>query len=140
MPPCGQGPMFRQETLIMMSRRERAAHRAMIGLAALLAVAVRAGTVAGTASDVELKQTIGTVKAVEPDARRISVITGCGHALRVMVFHAGADCRIEVGGGVARLANLRRGQVVVVRYRSGAEPYAAESIATRPAADVGGQR
>jgi hypothetical protein len=123
-----------------MSRRARAAHRATIGLAAFLAVAVQAGTAAGTASDGEFKQTIGTVKAVEPDARRISVITGCGHALRVTVFLAGPACRIEVGGAVAPFTNLRRGQIVAVRYRSGTEPCSAESIATVTAADVGGRK
>jgi hypothetical protein len=119
-----------------MSRRERAAHRATIGLAALLAIAVNAATVTGTASEAELKQTIGTVTAVEPDARTISVVTGSGHALRLMVFHTDASCRIEVDGVVAPLTGLRRGQIVAVRYRSGEAPYTAESIATRPAPAV----
>jgi hypothetical protein len=60
-----------------MSRRETAAHRATIGLAAFLAVTVVAGTAKGTAGDAELKQTIGTVSAVEPRVRQVSVITGC---------------------------------------------------------------
>jgi len=123
-----------------MSRRERAAHRATIGLAACLAAAALAATLAGTASDVELKQTIGTVTAVDPDGRRISVITGCGHALRVMVFHAGTACRIEVGGVAAPLTSLSRGQIVAVRYRTGVEPFAAESIAAPPAANAEGER
>ena len=123
-----------------MSRRERAAHRAKIGLAAFLAIAGLAGAVEGTAGDYELKQTIGTVTAVEPDARRISVITGVGHALRVMAFHAGAACRIEIGGVAAPLTSLKRGQIVAVRYRSGAEPCAAESITTPPTPDAGRPR
>lgn len=119
-----------------MSRRERAAHRATIGLAAFLAVAGLAGTLKGTASDSELKQATGTVTAVEPDAQRISVITGAGHALRVMAFQAGPACRIEIGGVAAPLTSLRRGQIVAVRYRSGAEPFAAESIVTPPTPDA----
>jgi hypothetical protein len=68
-----------------MSPRERAAHRATVGLAACLAIAGLAGT-------------------------------------------------------VAPLTSLRRGQIVAVRYRSGAEPYAAESIATPPTPDAGRPR
>jgi hypothetical protein len=124
----------------MMSRRGRTIHRATIGLAALLAIAVQAATVTGAASDVELKQTTGTVHAVDPDARRISVITGCGHALRVKAFHVGTACRIEVEGVVVPLTDLRRGQIVSVRYRGDAEPYEAETIATVPASNVEGKR
>jgi hypothetical protein len=123
-----------------MSRHVSTALLATIGLTALLAVAVHAGTVAATANSVGLQQTIGTVSAIDPDARRISVITGRGHALRVMVFLAGTDCRIELGGAVAPLMNLRRGQIVDVRYRGATEPYAAESIATLSASDVGSRK
>jgi hypothetical protein len=120
-----------------MSQRKRAAHRATIGLAAFLAIAIQAGAATETPHDLDLRHTTGTVTAVEPDAGRISVITGCGHALRVMVFHADAACRIEVDGVVARLASLRRGRIVTVRYRIGTEPYAAERIETIPSPVVG---
>jgi hypothetical protein len=116
-----------------MSRRTRAAFRATIGVTALLAVVAPSGTATGAASGIDFEQTIGTVKAVDPDTRQISVITGCGHALRVMVFQASTACRIEVAGVGAPLASLRRGQIVAVRYRSPAPPYTAESIATPPA-------
>ena len=115
-----------------MSQRTRATLRAMIGVIALLAVVAPAGTATGTASGIDLAQTIGTVKAVDPDARQVSVITGCGHAVRVMVFQASTGCRIEVDGVGAPIASLRRGQIVAVRYRGAAPPYAAESIATPP--------
>jgi hypothetical protein len=123
-----------------MSRRVSTALLATIGLTALLAAVVHAATAPATANSVGLQQTIGTVSAVDADARRISVITGRGHALRVMVFLAGTDCRIELGGAFAPLMNLRRGQIVDVRYRGATEPYTAESIATVPASDVGGQK
>jgi hypothetical protein len=67
------------------------------------------------------------------------VITGCGHALRVMVFEAGTGCRIQVGGVGAPLTSLKRGQIVVVRHRNAAQRYAAESIATLPAAGIARQ-
>jgi hypothetical protein len=127
--------MFHQETPTM-SRHERVAHWASIALAALLAVGMQAGMGARGADDVELKQTIGTIKAVEPEAGRISVITGCGHALRVMVFQAAVGCRIEVEGVAAPLTTLKRGQIVAVRYRGETEVLVATSIATVAAADT----
>jgi hypothetical protein len=57
-----------------------------------------------------------------------------------MVFHADAACRIEVDGAVTPLTSLSRGRIVMVRYRSGPEPCAAERIATIPQPDVGGKR
>jgi hypothetical protein len=88
-----------------MSRREKASLQVAIGLTAFLVVAVQSGTVTATTNGVELEQTIGTVNAVDPNARRISVITGCGHAVRVMVFYAGTACRIEVEGAIAPMTN-----------------------------------
>ena len=123
-----------------MSRRETAAHPATIGLAALLAVIVVAGAFTGMAGDVELKLTTGTVAAIEPRTRQISVITGCGHALRVVAFYAGEGCKIEVGGVAAPLTSLRRGQIVAVRYRAGAEPCVAERITTPPTPVAGGRQ
>jgi hypothetical protein len=111
-----------------------------IGLAAVLAIAVHATPVTGTASDVDLKQMIGTVTALESESRQVSVITGTGHALRVIVFHADAACRIEVDGVVVPLTRLQRGRIVEVRYRGNAAPYAAERITTRPAPGAGGPR
>jgi hypothetical protein len=131
--------MFSQETHAM-SQHERAAQLATVGLVAFLVIAAHAGAATGTPDDLNLKQTTGTVSAIEPDARRISVITGCGHALRVIVFHADAACRIEIDGVVAPLASLRRGRIVTVRYRSGPEPCPAERITTIPSPDVRGKR
>jgi hypothetical protein len=131
--------MFAAETHTM-SQRERAAYRATIGLAAFLAIAGHGGAAERTPDDLDLSQITGTVTAIAPDAGRVSVVTGCGHALRVIVFHADAACRIEVDGVVAPLASLRRGRIVLVQYRSGPEPCAAERITTIPQPDVGGKK
>ena len=86
----------------------------------LLGAVVAAGT----------EQQIGTVKTVDPAARRLWLITGTGHSLRVLSFHASVDCRIEVSGTSARLADIERGHVVVIRYRT-EEPYEAISIVAK---------
>jgi len=123
-----------------MSRHARTAFRVAIAFAAFLAVAAQARTVTGVTSGTDAAQTIGAVKAVDADVRRISVITGCGHALRVMVFHAGTECRIEVGGVGASLASLRRGQIVAVWHREDAQRHLAERIETLAVPNVERQR
>jgi hypothetical protein len=132
-------PMFAPETHTM-SRRERAAYRATIGLAAFLAIASHGGAIERTPDEPDLKQTTGTVTAIEPDSGRVSVTTGCGHALRVIVFRADAACRIEVDGVASPLTSLHRGRIVTVSYRSGPEPCAAERIATIPRPETGGKK
>ena len=104
--------------------------------AAVLIAASGSGWAAtGSASDGDADHTVGTVRTVDAPSRRVTVITGCGHALRVTSFHAVTDCRIEVAGKGAPLTDLKRGQIVVVRHRRGAECDVAESIATLPPAD-----
>jgi hypothetical protein len=123
-----------------MSRRASAAKRATLVFAASLALAAGAATGAETAHGIVLKQAIGTVNAVDAEARRVAVVTGCGHALRVMVFQLDAESTVELGGAASRAADLRRGQIVEVWYRNAAPPYVAESIKVRSATDAGGPR
>lgn len=77
-----------------------------------------------------LETLCGTVRTVEPAAQRIRVITGVGHSLRAMEFHAGPPCRVKVAGTTARLNDIERGEVVVVHYRKTADLYQAELIET----------
>ena len=105
-----------------MSRRERAALLATIGLTALLAVAAHAGSATATANSVELLQAIGNRERGRPRRAADFGDHRVRARLRVMVFHAGTDCRIEIGGVVAPLMNLRRGQIVAVRYWTATEP------------------
>jgi hypothetical protein len=94
----------------------------------------------GALGQPELERMIGTVKAVDPEARTVWVITGTGHSLRMMAFHAGSHCRIAVAGAEAQLGDVRRGQIVVVRHRKTVERYEAESIETLPTPDEGRRR
>ena len=79
--------------------------------------------------------TVATVKAVDLENRLLWVITGTGHALRVVEFHVPAECRIERSGTSARLADLEPGQVVEVRHRKErhrqSDAYEAVSIEAR---------
>lgn len=83
----------------------------------------------------------GMVAAVNTDERQVRVLTGTGHSLRVMVFHAGTECRIRVEGAAAGLEDLERGQVVAVRYRETSAPYhEAESMEATPMPAAGDRR
>jgi hypothetical protein len=107
-----------------MRKRAHAALRAAIGLAALLSLA----------SAAEPEKITGTVKSVDTSESQVLLITGRGHALRVMVIHVKPGCRIEVDGVAGSMTSLRRGQVVEITYRNEPHPYTAESIATVPSA------
>jgi hypothetical protein len=79
--------------------------------------------------------TVATVKAVDLENRLLWVITGTGHALRLVEFHVPPECRIERSGTSARLADLEPGQVVEVRHRKErhrqSDAYEAVSIEAR---------
>ena len=96
---------------------------------ALLGTLILVGTL--PADEVWTERKVETAQTVEPEARRLGVITGTGHALRVLRFDVSADCRIEVSGRPSRLVDLERGQLVVIRHR-GEEPYEAVTIQARP--------
>ena len=66
------------------------------------------------------------------DARQVRVITGVGHAARIVVFHAGTECHITDAGADARLRDVTRGAIVVVHFRKAGATYEAESIEVRP--------
>ena len=119
----------------MTDRHGMPALRTTIAAAALLAASAAGWAVTGSANERDLDRTVGTVQAINAPSREVKLITGCGHALRVTSFHAVTDCRIEVAGKGAPLTDLKRGQIVVVRHRRGAECDVAESIATLPPAD-----
>jgi len=82
----------------------------------------------------------GTVERVEGKSRLVHVITGTGHALRVVSYHAPPDCRISVEGADVGLEKLTRGLIVVIRVRPGQGGREAESIETLRAPEAGRSR
>lgn len=71
-----------------------------------------------------------TVGAVDTEERTLKVITGVGHALRFVWLHVDPACRIIVTGAVGRLGDLKRGDIVRIRYRRTPEGNVATSIET----------
>jgi hypothetical protein len=58
-----------------------------------------------------------TVRAVDPKARTLEVITGVGYALRLYRMNVAPGSEITVSGSAAQLQNLKPGTIVRVRYQ-----------------------
>ena len=82
-------------------------------------------------SEGSIDRSTGTVISIDREARTLAMISGTGHALRLLTFRASTGCRIEISGTVASFEDLARGQIVVVRHRRAPDPYEAVSIEAR---------
>lgn len=71
-----------------------------------------------------------TVGAVDTEERTLKLITGVGHALRTVWIHVPPVSRITIAGATGRLGDLKRGDVVRVRYRTTPEGNVATGIET----------
>jgi hypothetical protein len=59
---------------------------------------------------------IGTVRNVDTATRTLEVMTGVGHAVRVMRIEVAPDCDIRMPGAEPGLESLRRGACVRIEY------------------------
>jgi hypothetical protein len=57
---------------------------------------------------------VGTVRAVDTEARTLEVIAGAGYALRVVRLEVASDCEFRVPGAAPQLASVTRGAFVRV--------------------------
>jgi len=71
-----------------------------------------------------------TLWSVDLKAKEIRVVTGVGHALRLMRLTLGEGCQIRHAGAAGRPEDLRPGGIVRVRYRGAGGSIAAQSIET----------
>jgi hypothetical protein len=90
----------------------------------------------GTAAD----RLTATVRNVAADTRTLELITGVGHALRIVSMKVDPACNIKVEGASATLRDLKAGQIVHIRYRKADGQNVAQMIETPPAAAEGGGR
>jgi hypothetical protein len=61
---------------------------------------------------------IGTVRTVDPPMRTCTVVTGVGHALRVVSVVIEADTRVTRQGAEIAVADLKPGTIVRISYRT----------------------
>ena len=82
---------------------------------------------APSAETPSLKATVG---AVDTKARTLEMITGVGHALRLVRMQVEPTCHILVARAPAQLGDLKRGNIILIQYRRTAERNLAEHIET----------
>jgi hypothetical protein len=82
----------------------------------------------------------GTVHRVDVESRTLELLTGVGHALRLVTMKVAADCDIHVEGASASLGNLKRAQIVRVRYTGAGGERLARAIETVARDARGGAR
>jgi len=80
--------------------------------------------------DATMTSVTGTVRTVDLTARTLEVITGVGHALRLVQMQVSPEGRISVEGATGQLGDLRRGDVIRVEYRETPQGNVAERIET----------
>ncbi len=92
------------------------------------------------APSVEAPSLTATVGAVDTKTRTLEMITGVGHALRLVRMQVEPTCHITVAGTAGQLADLKRGNIVRIQYRKTAERNLAEYIETFRLAHPGDKR
>ncbi len=84
----------------------------------------------GQAPSAETPSMTATVGAVDTKARTLEMITGVGHALRLVRMQVEPTCHILVAGAPSQLGDLKRGNIILIQYRRTAERNLAEHIET----------
>jgi len=79
-----------------------------------------------------------TLHVVDTEARTFAVITGVGHALRLVSMNVDPACEIKVAARASQLQDLAPGQIIRVQYRKTADRISAESIETVQVEDARG--
>jgi methenyltetrahydromethanopterin cyclohydrolase len=81
-----------------------------------------------------------TVRSVDAQARTLEVVTGVGHALRVVKFAFDERTEVKSAAGTASLAQLKPGDLIRVGYTKDAGVNTAKTIEVLPRPDARGAR
>ena len=71
---------------------------------------------------------VATVCSCDPETHTINLLTGCGHALRMMRISVGSEAKLARQGRAVRLSELKPGAIVRVRYRKSEDLNLAQSV------------
>lgn len=117
----------------------RAARRALVSVCGLLWMASTAFAAtpsqrppAGTPG--EARTITATVRSVDESARTVDLLTGVGHALRMVRVSVPEDCQIRVKAAVAGLRDVKPGHICRVQFRRTGTRNVAERIEVQGAA------
>ena len=111
-----------------------------VALSLLLLVGAVAGSSAAAAPFPNAVQDtlVGTVRFVDYDTHTVEVVTGVGMAVRIERVLVSPAVPVTIEGQSRPLADLRRGQVVLVTYRATADGKVATSLEVVPVRSPGG--
>ncbi|HEU4365229.1 MAG TPA: hypothetical protein VFT13_07160 [Candidatus Krumholzibacteria bacterium] len=97
--------------------------RGFRGAFALMAFVLLAGTASDTSSQSTLNATrdrpdtmTGTVRTVDVESQTLEIVTGVGHAVRLVRMQVAPDCTFTIPGAASRLASITQGTCVRVEY------------------------
>lgn len=107
-----------------------AALAAAIAVMCLLLGASGAALPPSQAPSAETPGLTATVGAIDTKARTLEMITGVGHALRLVRMQVEPTCHILVAGRPSQLGDLKRGYIILIQYHKTVERNVAEHIET----------
>lgn len=108
---------------------------ALLGLASRATAALAPQTSSSPAVTPGGAQTVtATVRSVDESARTVDLLTGVGHALRVVRVLVAEDCQIRVKAAAAGLRDIKPGVICRVQFRKTAARNVAERIEVQGAA------
>lgn len=81
-----------------------------------------------------------TVRALDAEAYTLDVITGVGHAFRLLRVQVSPTCQVRVAGAAAKLGDLKVGAICRIQYRKTPEGLLAEKIEKVDVAATGSKR
>ena len=82
----------------------------------------------GAAAESAPEALVATIRSFDPKAGALDLLTGCGHALRVVRFSVPSETKITQKGTAARLPDLRPGTIVRVEFRREGDRKVARTI------------
>jgi hypothetical protein len=107
----------------------------LLGLGARAAAATPSPTpISAAATPGGIRTVTATVRSVDESARTVDLLTGVGHALRMVRVSVPEDCQIRVKAAVAGLRDVKPGHICRVQFRRTGTRNVAERIEVQGAA------
>jgi len=107
----------------------------LLGLGAGSTAATPSPTPRSAAATPAGVQTVtATVRSVDESARTVDLLTGVGHALRIVRVSVAEDCQIRVKAAVGGLRDVKPGHICRVQFRRTGTLNVAERIEVQGAA------
>lgn len=82
----------------------------------------------GAAAESAAEALVCTIRSFDPEAGTLDLLTGCGHALRVVRVSVLSETKITRKGTAAGLPDLRPGTIVRVEFRREGDRNVARTI------------